>query len=200
MYKAKAGVWGRRGSDFASCGESHPEPPSFLAPRFPLAGIQGSLCASRLQQPPHTHRELLHVSFQNSFQVELFQLPLQSWRQPRVHGGPSRQHNVLVEFRPDPKNTVFVVLYILLCTCKGTCTERGVNTNLKNSHYARTDCTISADLLMLFQKAEIKKLLPRFCLCSFLLKQFPDNWLSSRSLAWAPFPAYILLPGAHISV
>lgn len=152
-------MWGRRGSDFASCREGHPQAPSFLTTWFPLAGTQGKPLRPRGQQPPDTHREFFHISFQNSFQVELFQFPLQPWRQPRVHGGPSRQHNVLVEFRPDPKkNPVFVVLYSLLCTTTDTCTDRGVNTNLKNYYYCtKIDCTISGDLLILSQKEEIKK-------------------------------------------
>lgn len=51
-----------------------------------------------------------------------------------------------------PKKIVFVVLHSLLCT-----TVR--NINLKNCHYIKTDCTSSADVLMLFQKAKIKKML-----------------------------------------
>lgn len=157
MYKTNAGVWGTRGSNFASC--TGPPAASVISDHLvPSSGDSGEAATlPRMQQPPDTHREFFHISFQNSFQVELFQFPLQSWRQPGIHGGPSRQHNVLVEFRPGPKKKVFVLLYSVLCTTVGTCTDRGVNTNLRSSHYTKTDCTSSGDLLRLSQKAEIKK-------------------------------------------
>lgn len=44
-----------------------------------------------------TYGELGCVSFEHSLEIQLLDLPLQTRGQARVHGGASRQDNVLVE-------------------------------------------------------------------------------------------------------
>ncbi len=43
----------------------------------------------------------MDISLEDSLQVELGDLSLESAGEARVHGGAAREHNVLVELRPD---------------------------------------------------------------------------------------------------
>lgn len=70
-----------------------------------------------------THSKPLHVSLEDPLQVQLLDLSLQSGGEAGVHGGATRQNNVLVELGP----------------CVHVCCLDGIEEELSDSHSIHVD-------------------------------------------------------------